>query len=96
MELRVVILMSGKKIVSNKYEMRVMKIVVVPIGEPIFSERATSIEIDDEGGGEFLKITQHGGHADITTSICIDPEEWEFIRLEVDRMMASCRKEDCE
>lgn len=79
---------------SNKYETRIARIVVVPIGEPIFSERATSIEIDDEGGGEFLKIAQHGGQANITKSICIDPDEWEFIKSEVDRMMASCRKEN--
>lgn len=41
------------------YETRNLSIVVVPNGETIFSERATTVSIDDEGAGEFVTVSPH-------------------------------------
>ena len=67
-----------------KYNTRCTSITVVPEGEKIFSEMATEISITDEGGGEFLEITQT--HSECGT-IRIDPKEWPAIRSAVNRMM---------
>lgn len=45
----------------KEYEARTLKIVVLPKGEPIFSELATQIEVMDEAAGEFVKVSQMGG-----------------------------------
>jgi hypothetical protein len=45
---------------------------------------ATEISIVDEGGGEFIEITQT--HSDCGT-IRVDPKEWPAIRSAVNRMM---------
>lgn len=78
-------LMKGEK---PKYEARVTTVIVNKTGEPIFSETATKIEIDDEGGGEFLKISQGDlGYIQIT------PEEWPFVRDQIEKMITECREE---
>lgn len=35
---------------------RVTRLHVLPEGEPLFDERGFSVEIDDEGGGEFVVV----------------------------------------
>ena len=72
---------------------RCTQITVAPEDEPIFSELATSITIEDEGVGEFLKVSQINDHAKKGT-IEITPEEWPTIRDAIDVMIAACRKED--
>ena len=67
-----------REIVIRKHGGRTLKIrpiawVVAPDGEPIYSEKATKILIDDEGGGEFIAIAQ--GDREIR----IDLEEWPSI-----------------
>jgi hypothetical protein len=76
----------------NKYETRIIKVVVAPKGEPIFSELATTIEIGDDAGGEFVKVTQEGGHTATSKSVCFDPDEWVTIRGAIDDMISKCRK----
>jgi hypothetical protein len=51
--------------------------VVAPDGEPIYSEKATKISIDDEGGGEFITIVQGDGE------IKIDLGEWPSIEVAI-------------
>ena len=41
-----------------RYTSRITQITVLPVGEPIFSERATVISIDDEAAGEFITVKQ--------------------------------------
>lgn len=72
------------------YETRTTRIVVLPKGDALFCERATTIEIDDEAGGEFLAISQ--SHTDAHSSLRIDPDEWPHIRDAIDRMAAECRE----
>jgi hypothetical protein len=51
--------------------------IVVPDGEPIYSEKVTKISIDDEGGGEFITIVQGDG------DIKIDLGEWPLIEVAI-------------
>jgi hypothetical protein len=73
-----------------EYETRTLKIGVVSKGEPIFHESMTEIEIVDEAGGEFLKISQCRDEKD-TQEILIDPTEWPILRKAIDRMVKECR-----
>jgi hypothetical protein len=60
---------------------------VLPVGEPIFSERATVITIEDEAAGEYLRITQQNcSDKLIEQSITFDSEEWEGVKGVVDQM----------
>ena len=72
------------------YEMRVTRVVVLPQGQELFSEQATIVEIDDENGGEFLKVSQQTG-TETSECIGIDHEEWPFIRQTIDAMIGMCR-----
>ena len=76
----------------NKYETRIIRVVVAPKGEPIWSEQATTIEIADDAAGEFVKVTQEGGHTATSKSVCFDPDEWVTIRDAIDDMITKCRK----
>jgi hypothetical protein len=73
-----------------KYETRTTKIVVVPEGEPIFGDLATSIEIEAESEAyEFLVIKQDL----IPNGIRIAPQEWPVIRAAIDDMIGRCRRD---
>jgi hypothetical protein len=69
-----------------KYESRVTAVAVNKPFEPIFSETATKIEIDDEAAGEYLNVIQYNGCIKIT------PEEWPEIRSQIDKMILQCRE----
>ncbi len=69
------------------YEKRVTQITVAPENEPIFSEQATQITIDDESGGEYLKINQHHER----NEFLLTPEEWPAIKEAIEEMLAICR-----
>ena len=69
-----------------KYQTRITRLTVLPTGRPIFSEMATHVEIDDEAGGEFIRIGQQAdGEND--QAICIDGEEWPHIVEAVETML---------
>ena len=67
-------------------ETRTLALIVLPDGEPIFCERATRIEIDDEAGGEFVALRQNEDG-----KITIDPSEWPLLRAAINRMVKQCR-----
>jgi hypothetical protein len=69
-----------------KYTTRTTQITVLPAGEPIFSEQATTITIEDEAAGEFLVVEQHDGG-----KIAITPEEWGELKNAVDMMFSLIR-----
>lgn len=73
-----------------KYETRIKTIVVAPVGEPMFSEHATEISIDDEGAGEYVTITQyHGGECQ---TILLSPgSDLELVLCAVRRLAKTCR-----
>lgn len=63
------------------------------MGEPIFSEMATHVEIEDEASGEFIVVTQEGGSED-KEGIHIAPAEWPAIRAAIDQMMGEIAKHE--
>lgn len=75
------------------YEKRVVSVVVNKAGQPLYSETATTIEIVDEGGGEFIRISQEGGHTDFLKFLTVDPDEWPTLRQSISEMIDGCRKE---
>jgi hypothetical protein len=74
---------------NDKYEIRVTKLSVMPPSDPIFSEQATHVEIQDEAGGEYLSIQQH--HMEERTQILIDRKEWPILRDAINFMIGECR-----
>ena len=76
---------------SADYETRITRVSVLPHNEPVFSERTTHIEIDDEAAGEFVKVSQEGGHTDIAKWITVEPSEWPVLRDAVQFMVDQCK-----
>lgn len=66
------------------------KLCVVPSGKPIYDETATTVGLDDDGGGLFVTIRQEDNLD--SNEIKIDPEEWPAIRAAVNRMVRECAK----
>ena len=77
---------------AMKYETRITSVTVFPVGESMYSEMATKIEITDEAAGEFVEVRQ-SGRTDIG-KICIDPGEWPALRAAINRAVRACRKDD--
>lgn len=74
---------------APKLQARVTRIVVVPANEPLYSERATTVDITDESGGEFVEVSQHG---DVSLGkIQINPEDWPKLRAAINRLVRDCR-----
>jgi hypothetical protein len=65
-------------------ESRITRVHLVPEGEPIFSEMAYSIEIDDEAAGEFIAVTDL---SDRGGTVRIDFSQWESLKSAVDKMV---------
>jgi hypothetical protein len=74
---------------ATVYLTRIASLVVLPEGEPLYSERATTISLDDEAAGEFVVVKQEG-RADNSIAICDD--EWPAIREAIDRLIADYKK----
>jgi hypothetical protein len=74
----------------RQYETRITRLTVLPKGEPIFSEMATTIEIADEAAGEFVKVTSQTDNVDNHESVLISPEEWPLVRDAIDKLIADC------
>ena len=72
-------------------EARVLSVVVAPEGEAIFSESATVVRIEDEGGGEYVVVSQESVPG--RGNVAINPEEWPALRDAIDRMVKECRDE---
>lgn len=76
---------------TTQYETRIKALVVAPVGEPIFSEKATEISVDDEASGEFVKISQSYDQAK-NGEIILDPgPELEAVFAAVLTLAAQCR-----
>ena len=73
-----------------QYRIRITRLAVLPIGEPLFSEKCTTVSIDDESGGEFVEVEQHGESGG---SIRIDPGEWPALRQAIEQLLAECGPE---
>ena len=70
-----------------KYTSRITQITVLPVGEPIFSERATVVSLDDESGGEYITVKQQmDTTAEMNQTVIFEPEEWEEVKGVIDQM----------
>lgn len=69
-------------------ETRTLSLLVVPKGEPTWSEMATEVRITDDAAGEFVKVIQSHKEAG---EISIEPGEWPALREAIDNMVAECR-----
>ena len=74
----------------SKLQTRVTRIHLTP--DTIFNERAFSIEIDDEGAGEFLVIRSLAPWAE--NALAIEAGEWPALRDAVDLMIENVRTEE--
>ena len=74
----------------NDYETRTLKIGVALKVKPIFDESMTTIEIEDESGGEYLKIIQSRDEIKPGT-IYIEPDEWPALKAAIEKMIKECR-----
>lgn len=76
------------------YELRVTRLTVVPPNEPLFSERATDVEIVNEAAGEFVSITQKSMRTDAEPQrVYFDASDWPAVRQAVDVLVSLCRDE---
>ena len=73
------------------YETRITRLTVLPKGDPLFSEKATHIQIEDESAGEFISIEQTYESA-TPGKIVINPDEWPEIRDAVQKLLDDCRE----
>lgn len=73
-----------------EYEQRTTQVMVVPVGEPIFSEMVTTVTIVDEAAGEFVEVRQSGVGTEGT--IRIGKEEWPAIQDTITSMLRACKE----
>lgn len=45
---------------KKNYQTRITQMTVCPEEDSLFSELATRVSVDDEGGGEFVVVSQEG------------------------------------
>jgi len=69
-------------------KIRTTQLTVAPEGEPIFSERAYTVTIDDQSAGEYVvveSLDDQGG------KITIDKADWVALRDAIEAMVKECR-----
>ena len=76
-----------------KYTSRITQMTVLPVGEPLFSETATVISIEDEAAGEYIKITQQtDATSENNQTVAFDAEDWEEVKDAVAQMFGEIRR----
>lgn len=71
------------------YHTQTHALIVKPVNEPIYSEMATIVRIDDEAAGPYVVVEQHG-RTDLG-KIAITSEEWPAIQEAISRLMLLCQ-----
>lgn len=67
---------------------RITQLTVAPEDADLYDDRSTHVSIDDEGGGEFITISQ----PETTADIRIDLDEWPAIRAAVNKLTKECKE----
>jgi hypothetical protein len=75
-----------------KYETRIIKVAVMREGVELSDELQTSVAIEDEGGGEFVVLSQVPAGVKEDQKISIDVSEWPTLRKAIDDMVKRCKK----
>lgn len=79
-----------------KYIKRVTRMAVVQVDEPLFAETTTHVSIEDESGGEFVKVMQCRGSGGQEESVFINKDEWPTLRDVINLMVSECQDEKPE
>lgn len=74
----------------ESFVIRPIKFTVLPKGAPVFSERATEVSIDDEGGGEYIVVSQENDDGKRTLKFDID--EWKHVVRAANMALREIRK----
>ena len=74
----------------KSYSLHTNSLIVKPVGQSIYCEEATTVSIDDEGGGLFVELSQH--HAGGRSRITVVYEEWPLIVAAVNAMFEEIAK----
>lgn len=75
----------------SDYHSFIMSKIVLPKGEPLFSELAFIVSMEDEGAGSYVSILQQ---TDKMPKIMVEIKEWEALKAVVDEMISSCEELD--
>jgi hypothetical protein len=78
----------------TKMEQRTLKIIVAPPGDPIHSMTAFTVEIQDEGNGEFIVVGTNDCENGEQAGLRIEADDWPSLRGAIDRMAAEVRRID--
>lgn len=68
-------------------EKLVTQITLVPEGQPTHDPLAFTIDVSDEGGGEFVEVR----NVDTGHGLRVDPKDWPHVREAMDDMIGRCR-----
>lgn len=71
----------------REYRHHPLGVVVSPVGEPITSEQATHVSLNDEGAGAYVVVTQPYVRSG-NEGIAFDATEWPDIRRAIEAMLA--------
>jgi len=66
-------------------------ITVLPEGEPIFSEMATTVKIEDEAAGPFISIQQSSDNL-YKGKVNFDEKEWPIVKEAVEELLKVCER----
>jgi hypothetical protein len=75
-----------------EYHSIMSAVTVLPKGESIFHEAATTIYIEDEAAGPFLVIRQEPDAG--LQEVRINSEEWPVVKAAIDQMFTVCKSVD--
>lgn len=70
---------------APRYHTITKGLIVKPVAEPIFSEQAFTVELDDEAAGLFLVVAQCGNEGEQKISLTV--EEWPTLRKAIEDML---------
>jgi len=70
---------------------RSVKWVVGAVDQPIFSESLTSVEIIDEGQGEFVQVSQSEDEC-VSQKLKVSPEEWPELQNAINHAIRMCQE----
>jgi hypothetical protein len=79
-------------VLKNDRAVRILKMGVNKVGEPIFAEGAVTVEIDDFAAGEFVKVKSNTDDPALEGYLCIDKREWPALRQTIDYMIKQCEE----
>jgi hypothetical protein len=78
---------------TPEYEITTLSLIVKPVGEPIFDERTTIIQLEDEADGAFLILRQIND-ASQPGEVRFDTKEWPKISEAIEMMITVCNNEN--